>query len=165
MKRQELDSPRRFCRRFLDALLLRGDVDSIASVSLRQLFSSSVATLVDITVFYALTRMEVVGILVSAALGFCCGLVVNFAITSCYVFRHRAAGRFMRADRFLRYVLLGTTSLCLNHAIIWFLSVYLSFHPLIGKLTSVVTVFFWNQWIARRFIFINEIAEPNPPPE
>ena len=149
----------------LDALLLRGDVDSIASVSVRQLLGSGVTTLVDVSLFYALTRMRVLGILSSAAVSFCFALVLNYLIASCYVFRHRAGGRVWRAGRFMLYCLAALISLALNQLIIWALSVRLSFHPLVGKIASVAALFFWNQWISRRVIFNGEMAEKAPEAE
>lgn len=142
-----------------DSLMLRGDVDSVASVSVRQLLGSGVTTVFDVALFYALVRLQVLGILASAAVSFCFALVMNYLIASCYVFRHRAGGRVWQTGRFVLYCFAALASLALSQTIIWLLSVRLSLHPLLGKGTSVVALFFWNQWIARRVIFNGKVAE------
>ena len=159
MRHRKSEAPTHFAARILEPLLLKGDVDSVASVSVRQLVGSGMTTVVDVALFYLLIRFQLVGILTAAALSFCCALVLNYAIASSYVFRHRTGGKIWRIDRFVLYALSALISLGINQAIIWLLSVRFSFHPLIGKFAAVAILFFWNQWISRRILFNGKMAE------
>lgn len=149
-------------RRVADAALLRGDVDGVLSVSVRQFLGSGLTTAVDVGLYYSLIRFGGVGILKSAALSFCVAVVMNYVISSAYVFRHLAGKTLWRLDRFVRFFLCALISLGLNQAVIWLISVRLAFHPLVGKTTAVAFLFFWNQWISRRVIFNGKVAEKTP---
>lgn len=162
MKLVQRDLKHALTRTLLDPVFLRGNVDSVFSVSIRQFLASGAVTVIDVGLFYGLIRCAGLDILLSAAISFCLASTLNYFLGSLYVFRHRAGSRAWRADRFALYVVFALVSLGLTQAIVWCLSIRLSLHPLIGKLTAVFTLFFWNQWISKRVIFNGKMTAKTP---
>ena len=159
MKRRGHDVKESLAGTVFKSVMLQGDVDGLASVSVRQLLASGAVTVLDMAVYYGLIRLAGLGILLSAAVSFCLALALNYVLASVYVFRHRSGGNAWRPDRFALYAFFALVSLGLNQAIIWLVSVRFLFHPLLGKSIAVGLLFFWNQWVSRRIIFNGKMAE------
>lgn len=147
------DRARSMIRAVFDSLLLRGDVGSVFSVSVRQFMGSGFSTLLDMAAFQGLLWSGV-EIMFSAGCGFVLGSTSNYIIGSVYVYKFLAGDVVWSAKRFIVFFLCAFLALGLNLAIIWLLSVKLGLLPIASKIVSVVLLFFFNQWLSRKVIFI-----------
>ncbi|MCC8191072.1 MAG: GtrA family protein [Planctomycetes bacterium] len=153
-------SPRAWIRLVVDALCLRGDVDSVPSVSTRQLLSSTVVTALDFSVFYLLVKdapQPAAGnaktVIVAAVVAFLLALVTSYLLSAAYVYRQLTAGKIRGGREFLVFTVCAAFSLLLTVSLIWLLAVAAGVPPLVAKAIVVVALFFWNQWMARHIIF------------
>ena len=140
-------------RAVADSLLLRGDVGSIFSVSVRQFVGSGVSTVLDMASFQGLLWSGV-GIMTAATLAFMVGIVANYTIGSVYVFKFIAGDTVWSAKRFIVFCLCSLLTLGLNLAVIWLLSVRMGLLPIASKAISVLVLFFLNQWLSRKVVFV-----------
>lgn len=101
--------------------------------------------------------------LIAGAAAFILGLIVNYLLSTFWVFRHSRVGN--KAAEFLLFALIGVIGLGINEAIIWlFRDVLAARHLfgdliaadkyyLVGKLVSTVVVFLWNFFARKFFLF------------
>jgi putative flippase GtrA len=115
----------------------------------RSLVVSVIALAVDFSLLVFLK--EVVGLhyLVAAALSFCMGVVVNYALSIRWVFANRKLSS--KHAEFVIFVLICAVGLGLNLVIIWGLVQFIHFDYRFAKAVSTVVVFFWN-FVARKKI-------------
>ncbi len=107
------------------------------------------AAVVDIGVLYALTEHAGVYYLLSATISFCLGVLINYIISTKFVFKkHRLASK---NREFAIFFAIGVLGLLLNLLLIWALTEHLNVYYLYSKYVSVAVVFFFN-FNARKFI-------------
>ena len=109
---------------------------------------SLLALLVDAGLLHFLTEALKVNYLLSASIGFSCGLVVNYTLSIRTVFDK---SRYSRPGEFVLYTVIGILGLLLNDLII-FVSVELGAWYMTAKLVSTAIVFFFN-FFCRRSLF------------
>ncbi len=129
---------------------------------LRSLVVGGIATVVDMAVLTALVEWANVNLILATALGFIAGLIVNFFISSLWVFNKSQVVK----NRFIEFIVfgfIGVIGLLINEAIVLFFELYLSpkeifsfFLPsdkyyILGKLTATVVAFVWN-FAARKML-------------
>ena len=129
---------------------------------LRSVIVGVVATVIDIGVLTILVEAFNVNVFIATAIGFIVGLLVNFFISSVWVFEKSKVVK-NRVSEFIIFALIGGVGLIINELIVNFFDLYLakslifgSFidsdkYYLIGKLVATVIAFVWN-FFARKFI-------------
>ena len=115
-------------------------------------FVGGIAYCVDFGFLIFLTEVVKIHYLISAAIAFILGLLVNYAISILWVFPKRALAN--KRTEFLIFSIIGLVGLGLNEVIIWFFTEFIHYHYLISKIFSTFVVFFWN-FIARKKILFS----------
>lgn len=107
------------------------------------------AFLVDFGSLFVLTDFFGVYYLISAAIAFILGLIVNYGLSISWVFNNRTLQN--STLEFGVFSLIGIVGLGLNEIFIWFFTAEIGFYYLISKMISAVIVLFWN-FFARKFV-------------
>ena len=107
------------------------------------------AFLVDFLSLFVLTDFFGVYYLISAAIAFILGLIVNYGLSISWVFNNRTLEN--STLEFGVFSLIGIVGLGLNEIFIWFFTAEIGFYYLISKMISAVIVLFWN-FFARKFV-------------
>lgn len=115
----------------------------------RYFFVGGAAFLVDFGSLFVLTDFFGVYYLISAAIAFILGLIVNYGLSISWVFNNRKLEN--STLEFGVFSLIGIIGLGLNEIFIWFFTAEIGFYYLISKMISAVIVLFWN-FFARKFV-------------
>ncbi len=118
---------------------------------LRYFVVGGVAFAVDFGLLWLLTACGV-HYLISAAIAFCAGLTVNYALSVSWVFETRAMES--RVAEFVFFAVIGVLGLGLNEVVMWTVAEVLGGHYLVAKAVSAAVVFFWN-FTARKYLLFN----------
>ena len=97
---------------------------------------------VDVGTLYGLTRFAGVHYLVSAAAAFTLGLLVNYVVSSAWVFGHRVVQN--RLLEFGIFAGIGLVGLGFNELGLWLLTSVLGIYYLWAKVATAGVVFIWN---------------------
>jgi putative flippase GtrA len=111
------------------------------------------ACLVDVGLLFTITHYLNINYLISAAIGFCAGIIVNYVLCTLWVFPTRTMGS--RWLEFLVFLAIGLIGLGMNQATMWFLTERMGVHYLYSKINAVAIVFFWN-FFARKIALFRE---------
>ena len=145
----------------LKQLLMKKSNNSMIQF-LRSLVVGGIATVVDMAVLTALVELADVNLAIATALGFVAGLIVNFIISTLWVFNKSQVVK----NRFVEFVVfsvIGVIGLLINEGIVLFFELYLSpkeifsfllpsdKYYILGKLTATVVAFVWN-FAARKLL-------------
>lgn len=131
--------------------LLKQSTDRISIQFFRYLFVGGTAFLVDFGSLYFLTEYFGIYYLLSAAIAFTLGLIVNYLLSVKWVFnKHTLDSRLHEVGIF---TLVGIVGLGLNEVIIWFFTSNLHLFYIYSKIISAVLVLFWNFFARRYTIF------------
>ena len=129
---------------------------SLRSKLVGYFFTAGTAAIVDIGGFAVLSRIGI-PIAVAAVASFCVATIVNYLLTSRWVFTKpvslRGFGVFFAAA-------LG--GLLVNVSITTFGSLYLGIAPVLAKICGVGTAFLVNFWLNLRIVFRTPPAGQNP---
>lgn len=116
-------------------------------------FVGGVAFLADYGTLYAATEYLHFHHLFSAALAFIIGLLVNYLLSTSWVFASRS--QTDKKLEFLIFAVIGVIGLGLNELIIYLGTDVCGLHYMLSKLISTAIVFFWN-FAARKLILFNK---------
>jgi putative flippase GtrA len=136
-------------RRKLWALLF-GATGSLLHQFSRYVVVGGLAFLVDFGSLYGLTEFAGLHYLISAAVAFLFGLVVNYCLSLLWVFDRRTMKSSATVE-FLVFAVIGIVGLGLNEGIIWFVREKIGFHYMVAKVISAGIVLIWN-FGARKFV-------------
>jgi len=114
---------------------------------LRYFFTAGAAAIVDVGGFAALCRTPL-PIAVSAVASFCLATLVNYLLTSRYVFHQRASLR-----GYGLFFLAALGGLIVNVAVTLAGSLWLGIAPVLAKIVGVGTAFLVNFWLNLRVVF------------
>jgi putative flippase GtrA len=131
--------------------VFRGDAKSTLVQLFRYIWVGGLAFLVDYGSLYVLTEYLGVDYLVSAALAFILGLVVNYLLSTLWVFPESRLSNKMA--EFTIFASIGLVGLLLNEVIMYLCCEVLDFHYMISKLCSTGVVFFWNFFGRKLILF------------
>jgi putative flippase GtrA len=119
-------------------------------------FTAGTAAIVDVGGFAVLSHMGV-PIAVAAVASFCVATVVNYLLTSHWVFARsvslRGFGVFFAA---------AVGGLLVNVSVTMFGSLYLGIAPVLAKICGVGTAFLVNFWLNLRIVFRTPSPERDP---
>ncbi len=109
----------------------------------RYIFVGFIATVVDWTVLELLFVLHHDGLYFSTAIGFLCGLAVNFLLCKLFVFKGTPSNRSIAIDIFV-YISTGIVGLGLTEVIMWLVTTRFNIHHIIAKAIATVIVLVWN---------------------
>jgi len=113
-------------------------------------FVALAAFIVDFGLLFVFTHYLNIYYLISATLSFLISLVLNYWLSTLWVFSHSSKKRAVEVTAFLIINLVG---LALNMVIIWLCTSLFGMYYLYSKLIAVTLVFFWSFLARRYFIF------------
>jgi putative flippase GtrA len=130
-------------------------IDSTDKTSIqlfRYVFVGGVAFVVDFLVLFSLTEYAGLHYLVSAAVAFLFGLMINYGLSRVWVFSQRViANGYVEFGIFAGIGLIG---LALNELLIWIFTEYSGFHYLASKALTAILVLVWN-FSARKLVLFH----------
>lgn len=116
---------------------------------LRYGFVGGIAFVADYGTLYVLTEFVYIHHLVSAGIAFILGVLVNYALSTRWVFVEHSTANKM--TEFTVFAIIGIIGLGLNEFIIYIGTDLCGLHYMLSKLISTGSVFFWN-FFARKYI-------------
>lgn len=127
------------------------------SIIIRQLvlygIVGGIAFIADYGTLWFLTEYCLLHYLLSAAIAFILGLVINYVLSTKWVFSDRKYES--KWIEFLFFTFIGIVGLGLNEILIFIVSHNLDKHYMIGKIISTIVVFFWN-FLARKYLLFKK---------
>lgn len=115
----------------------------------RYLAASAVALSVDVGVLAGLTELFGIDYLLAAGIGFTCGMLTIYLLSTRWVFaRRRLQDRGIELGLFIT---IGIVGLLINQAGMWLLTEGLQFFYLLSKAGVTGLVFLWN-FTARKWL-------------
>lgn len=134
------------------AVLFQNETNNIYIQLFRYGIVGGISFLGDFGSLYALTEFVGIPYLISACIGFCVGLVINYLLSIIWVFNNKDSdSKRNRGSEFIGWTIIGVAGLGLNALIMWFFTDVLSVYYLGSKIISTILVFIWN-FSARRFL-------------
>ncbi len=115
----------------------------------RYAIAGGTAFAVDFSALFILTEYAGINYLISAAIAFIMGLIVNYIMSITWVFTKRIFAS--KRNEFMIFTLIGLVGLVLNELFMWYFTEEMYFHYLVSKLIAVVLVFWWN-FLGKKFI-------------
>ena len=114
-------------------------------------FAGGAAFIVDFSLLYFLTEYLHIYYLISAALSFIPGLLVNYLLSVHWVFNNRVLEN--RSTEFIFFTLIGLGGLGFNELFMWFFTDVAGFYYLISKIISTALGYLWNFFAKKFFLF------------
>ncbi|MCK9205393.1 MAG: GtrA family protein [Bacteroidales bacterium] len=136
----------------------KGKTDNTLLQLFRYGFVGGIAFLVDFGTLFVLTEYIHFHYLLSAAIGFIFGLIVNYLLSIEWVFNNRTIGN--RWLEFLFFTIIGLIGLGLNELFLWILTDILAVYYLLSKIITTILVYFWN-FFARKALLFNKATLGN----
>ena len=119
----------------------------------RYLFVGGFAFLVDYGLLVLLTEVCGLHYLVSATISFIAGLVVNYLLSTSWIFRKSKLEN--KWAEFAIFAVIGVVGLVLNNLLLYLFTDLAHIHYMISKLLTTALVMIWN-FGARKFILFNK---------
>ncbi|MDD3985247.1 MAG: GtrA family protein [Methanobacterium sp.] len=129
--------------------LLKNQTDNVHIQLLRYLFVGGAAFIVDMGSLYVFTDYFGIYYLISAAIAFLLGLIINYILSISWVFNNRTFNS--RTLEFGVFTFIGIIGLGFNELFIWFFTAKLGLYYLLSKIIVAVIILCWN-FFARKFI-------------
>lgn len=105
----------------------------------------------DFAVLISLTEILKLNYLISAALGFLTGILVNYILSTIWVFNNRKLNNKM--FEISLYILTGIFGLLLNELVIWFFTDIFQFYYVFSKTIAFVLVYITNFYVRKNILF------------
>ncbi len=87
----------------------------------------------------------------SATAGFIIGVIVNYILSTKFVFKHSKLTD--KKAEFTLFAIIGMGGLFFNNCIMWFLTDIIFFHYTTSKLIATAIVFLWNFYARKLILF------------
>lgn len=113
-------------------------------------FVGALSSLVDIGLMYVFTTYAGIWYLCSAALSYCCGIVVNYLANKYITFHDPSPST---AAQFATFAAISVSCLVVNLGVVWLAVTFLSFTPLAAKIVATGCAFLWSYHGQSRFTF------------
>jgi putative flippase GtrA len=118
----------------------------------RYFFTGGLAFVIDFSFLYVLTNKFHFYYLVSAAVSFSIGLIVNFFLCKIWIFKKAVVQS--KIIEFFFVLLIGAIGLLLNEIFIWFFTDKIKLFYLLSKIITAAIVLAWN-FLARKLTLYN----------
>lgn len=145
-----VESVRSRLKQFIQTLLI-GKTDSNVIQFLRYAAASGVSLLVDFSALYVFTEYVGLHYLVSTVIGYMLGMVVNYFLSTGWVFSKK---RFEnKAVEFSIFALIGLLGMGLNELSVWFFTEIVMLHYMLSRSISAVIGYLWKYVIRKIVLF------------
>lgn len=132
--------------------LFVSDTNSLFVQLFRYIIVGGVSFLVDYALLFTLTEYLHLHYLLSATISFVAGLLVNYLLSTSWIFRHSKLKS--RSAEFVIYGIIGVIGLLLNNLLLYVFTDWMGIHYMFSKLITAVLVMGWN-FMGRKFILFN----------
>ena len=135
-------------KNFVEKLLI-AETSNFWTQLFRYVIVGGLSFVVDYGLLYALTEWAGMHYLLSATLSFVAGLLVNYFISTCWIF-HKSKLNNKLAE-FLIYSIIGVVGLLFNNLLLYVLTDHLHLYYMLSKLIAAAVVLGWN-FVGRKLI-------------
>ena len=136
--------------------LFKNDTDNIFIQFFRYLFVGGFSFLIDFFFLYFFSDICGVYYLISAALSFIISLIVNYLLSTYWVFNKNQIDN--KLVEFNIFALIGIIGLIFTEILLYLFTDIIGLYYLISKIIATAIVMFWN-FIARRVMFYGNISD------
>lgn len=136
----------------MQQMFIIGNPDRLKIQLAKYLIVGSFSFVVDFSLLYYFTEIILINYLISAAMSFIAGVIVNYLLSIFWVFKKRNVSN--RVNEFFIFTAIGAIGLLFNELFLWLFTDLLTTHYLLSKLIAAILIFLWN-FFARRYILFN----------
>ena len=134
--------------------LFVGKTQAIKIQIFRYLIVGGFAFAVDFLTLYLLTHFLHLFFLISGAISFITGLIVNYKLSTIWVFNHNTtSGKSQVTKAFTIFLITGVTGLGINELCLHLFTNSLGINYLISKFITLPIVLMWN-FFSRRYLLM-----------
>ena len=133
--------------------LFKEKTDNLFIQFFRYCFVGGLAFLVDYGLLFLLSDKVGLHYLLSASIAFIAGLVVNYVISTFWVFSESKYSD--KRKEFAIFAIIGIIGLGLTEGLMWFFTDLVGLHYMLSKLVTAALVLLWN-FIARKIILFTK---------
>lgn len=119
----------------------------------RYLFVGGFSFIVDYGLLYILTDYFHFHYILSATISFVAGLVVNYLLSTHWIFRHSKLKN--KTAEFFVFAIIGVVGLLFNNLLLFLFTDGLHLHYMISKLITAAIVMLWN-FLGRKLILFKD---------
>ncbi len=124
--------------------------DSLIIQLIRYTIVGGLAFAIDFGLLFILTEYIGLFYVLSATLSFIAGLLVNYFISTSWIFKSVIKNKQIE---FTLFALIGVIGLGLNDLLIWIFTEKFHLHYMFSKLVTAVLVYLWNFFGRKYFLF------------
>ena len=128
-----------------------GKTDKTLLQLFRYTFVGGFAFIVDFGLLFILTEYAGCHYLISAAIAFIAGLLVNYALSKLWVFNKSNYSN--KLTEFLLFALVGIIGLGLTELLMWCFTTLLGIYYILSKMMTTAIVYLWNFFGRKYLIF------------
>ena len=132
--------------------ILFGKTTNLCIQFFRYTLVGGLAFVVDLVLLFVLTEYAHWHYLVSATLSFLAGLLVNYILSTQWIFRSSKIKN--KKIEFILFGLIGVIGLGLNNVLLYFFTDLIGLYYMLSKLITAVLVYAWN-FLGRRYFLFN----------
>ena len=132
--------------------ILFGNTTNLFIQFFRYTLVGGLAFVVDLVLLFVLTEYAHWHYLVSATLSFLVGLLVNYILSTQWIFRSSKIKN--KKIEFILFGLIGVIGLGLNNVLLYFFTDLIGLYYMLSKLITAVLVYAWN-FLGRRYFLFN----------
>jgi gtrA family protein len=132
--------------------ILFGKTTNLFIQFFRYTLVGGLAFVVDLVLLFVLTEYAHWHYLVSATLSFLAGLLVNYILSTQWIFRSSKIKN--KKIEFILFGLIGVIGLGLNNVLLYFFTDLIGLYYMLSKLITAVLVYAWN-FLGRRYFLFN----------
>lgn len=119
---------------------------------IRYTIVGGLAFVVDFGLLFVLTEYAGLHYILSATCSFLAGLLVNYYISTAWVFESAFKSKQIE---FTLFALIGVVGLGLNDLLIWIFTENFQIYYMLSKLITAVLVYLWN-FLGRKYLVFNK---------
>lgn len=132
--------------------ILFGNTTNLFIQFFRYTLVGGLAFVIDLGLLFVLTEYAHLHYLVSATLSFLAGLLVNYMLSTQWIFRSSKIKN--KKVEFILFGLIGVIGLGLNNVLLYFFTDLIGLYYMLSKLITAVLVYAWN-FLGRRYFLFN----------
>ena len=132
--------------------ILFGKTTNLFIQFFRYTLVGGLAFVVDLVLLFVLTEYAHWHYLVSATLSFLAGLLVNYILSTQWIFRSSKIKN--KKIEFILFGLIGVIGLGLNNVLLYFFTDLIGLYYMLSKLINAVLVYAWN-FLGRSYFLFN----------
>lgn len=119
---------------------------------IRYTIVGGLAFIVDFILLFILTEYIKLHYIVSATCSFLVGLLINYYISTLWIFKSRIKNKQIE---FSLFTLIGLFGLVLNDILIYFFTEKFQIHYMSSKFVTAIIVYLWN-FLGRKYFIFNK---------